>query len=94
VLRQLCPVLPIWTSQRKAVVKAPELTQSLAAKGHSRQATSTGSATRSPYVYGLALPPQAATSNNIPQAAAVRVIKRADMVSSSHGENSTVRPPG
>ena len=40
------------------------------------------------------LPPQAATSNNIPQAAAVRVIKRADMVSSSHGEISTVRPAG
>ena len=40
------------------------------------------------------LPPQAATSNNIPQAAAVRLIKRADMVSSSHGEISTVRPAG
>jgi hypothetical protein len=37
------------------------------------------------------LPPQAATSNNNPQAAAICLIARADMVSSSHGEISTVR---
>jgi hypothetical protein len=37
------------------------------------------------------LPPQAATINNNPQAAAVRVYLRADMSSPSHGVTSTVR---